>query len=242
MVKFLWAAAFSAAALYPERGHADSLPIFGRIVASTETVVSFPRAGILSDLFASPTDFVHKGQVIAHLRCDTEQAQTTAARSAAAVQELQYRSQEQLLEFSSTMQLEVAHSKAQWQRALGDVKIYEAQVEQCRLISPFDGVVSDVFVNNYAFVSAGDPILRLIDPSAKYFEFMAPIEFLAPDPTDQLVEISVTDFGVTVRGRIDRVYPEVEPVSQTVRMRAELVDPHESIRVGLPGVVSFGSE
>lgn len=212
--------------------------MLGLIVSGKQTSLSFPRDGVLSEVFVEPTDVVRAGDVIATLSCDTEAAQLNAATAAVAVRELRYRSQAQLLEYSSTTELEVQLAEAEWQQAVAEVEIYSAQLRECELLAPFSGVVSEVYVDDYVFVPTGDPVVRLIDPIATYFEFMAPLAWASRVMLGQELLIAVDEVALSIRGRVDRVYPEVEPVSQTVRMRAALFDAPGDVAVGLPGVVS----
>lgn len=220
----------------------DELPVLGRVVSGQEAVLAFPRSGVLVELAVFPTMQVEQGDVVARLSCRTEVAQSAAAAAAINTAELQYRSQLQLLEYSSTTELEVSLAEAEYNRAQADAAVYEAQVQDCRLLAPFDGVVSEVFVDNYEFVAGGDPLLRIIEPRAKYFDFMAPTDWLTSVGDESVVTITVPEFSLNVEGTIDRIYPEVEPVSQTVRMRAELIAPPDALVVGLPGVIELSND
>lgn len=221
---------------------ADELPILGRVVSGQEAVLAFPRSGVLAELPAAPTRQVSRGDLVARLSCRTEVAQRDAAVAAIDTMELQYRMQLQLLEYSSTTELEVSLAEAEYNRAQADAAVYDAQVADCRLTAPFDGVVSEVFVDNYEFIAGGDPLLRIIEPGAKYFDFMAPSAWLSTVSVASAVTITVPEFSLRVAGLIDRIYPEVEPVSQTVRMRAELIEPPTDLRIGLPGIVELSND
>ena len=221
---------------------AQDLPVLGQIVSGKQTSLSFARDGVLSEIFVGPTDAVSQGDVLASLSCDTEAAQLGAATAAAAVSELRYQSQLQLLEYSSATELEVRLAEAEWQKAVAEVEIYNAQVRECALVAPFSGVVSEVYVDDYSFLATGEPVIRLISPIATYFEFMAPLEWMSSEMLGAELSIDVEEVGLSLTGRVDRIYPEVEPVSQTVRMRAELVGAPDNVAVGLPGVVSRGQD
>lgn len=217
---------------------AQELPVLGQIISGRQTPLSFPRDGVLSEVFVEPTDVVRAGDVIATLSCDSEAAQLDAATAAVAVRELSYRSKAQLLEYSSATELEVQLAEAEWQQAVAEVEIYRAQLRECELVAPFSGAVSEVYVDDYAFVPTGEPVVRLIDTVATYFEFMAPLSWASRDMVGEELLIAVDEVELHLRGRVDRVYPEVEAVSKTVRMRAALIDAPDDVAVGLPGVVS----
>ena len=237
-MKSFWAMGVAALVALPIPAlSAEDLPVLGKIVSGKQSVLSFPRDGILSEVFVDPTDTVKEGEIIALISCGTETAQRDAAIAAAEVKRLSYQSQVRLMEYSSATGLEVELSKAEWQQAQAEVKIYDAQLNECVLVAPFSGVISELFVEGYSYISQGEPVVRLIEPVASFFEFMAPIEWASGNILGQPLIIRVTEFDLTITGRVDRVFPEVEPVSRTQRMRAEIIDAPAHLPVGLPGVV-----
>ena len=216
---------------------AQELPILGRTLPLQEAVISAPRSGKLIEFRFDIADRVTAGDLIARFSCEIEHAQRAAALAASRTLELQYRSQQQLRDFASTSALEVDIARAEWEHSLAEADIHAAAVAQCDIVAPFDGVVSFTSVRNYEYVSAGQEIARIIDDSRKFFEFLAPVSWLRDVSIGQPVTVIFEAIEAEVEGRIQRISPDVDAVSQTVRMRAVIEDSANIIPVGVPGRV-----
>ena len=215
--------------------NAQELPILGRTLPLQDAVISAPRSGQLTELRFQMGDRVKAGDLIARFACEIERAQRAAAAAASRALELQYRSQKQLREFASSSQLEVEIALAEWEQSLAEANVHEAAVSQCEIVAPFNGVISATSVKNYEHVSAGQEIARIIDDSQKFFEFLAPVSWIRDVKIGQRVTVSFEAMDAEVEGRIQRIAPDVDAVSQTVRMRAVIKDRDNIIPVGVPG-------
>lgn len=216
---------------------AQELPILGRTLPLHEVVISAPRSGQLVEFRFDIADRVSAGDIIARFSCEIEHAQREAALAASRSLGLRYQSQQQLLDFASTTALEVEIARAEWERSLAEAEIHAAAVAQCSIIAPFDGVISATSVRNFEYISTGQEIARIIDDSQKFFEFLAPVSWLRDATIGQRVHVIFDAIGAEVEGRIERIAPDVDAVSRTVRMRAVLDDETNLIPVGAPGRV-----
>jgi len=216
---------------------AQELPVLGRVLPLQEAVISAPRSGHLVELRVEMSDRVSAGEVIARFSCEIEQAQHEAALAASRTLELQYRSQQQLREFASTSALEVEIALAEWQRSLAEAEIHASVSAQCNVVAPFDGVISATAVRNFEHVGAGQEILRIIDYSQTFFEFLTPLSWLSDRAIGDRIDVYFEALDHDVPATIDRIAPDVDAVSQTVRMRAIIEDAPNAIPVGMPGMV-----
>jgi len=219
------------------QGAAQELPVLGRTLPLQEAVISAPRSGQLVELSVALADQVTAGQALARFPCQIEQAQHAASLAASLSLELQYRSQQQLREFASTSALEVEIALSEWQRSLAEAEIHASVIAQCSVVAPFDGVISATSVRNFEYVGAGQEILRIIDDSQKFFEFLAPLSWLAETAIGDRVVLLFEPLDQEVPATIERISPDVDAVSRTFRIRAVIDDATDTIPVGMPGVV-----
>ena len=228
-------------ALNANPAFAQDLPILGRTLPHEGAVISAPRSGQLVELYVEMADRVSSGDVLARFFCEIEQAQENAALAASRALELQYQSQQQLQEFASTSALEVDIALAEWQRSLAEAEIYASILRQCTVVAPFDGVISSTRVRNFEYVTVGEEILQILDDTEKFFEFVAPITWLADRNIGDHVGIHFEAIQYEITGSIDRISPEIDPVSQTVRVWAVIYDEENIIPVGMAGHVNQSS-
>ena len=225
-----------------DQAAAQELPVIGRVLPLQEAVISAPRSGHLVELRVEVADRVTAGEVIALFSCKIEQAQHEAALAASRSLELQFRSQQQLREFASTSALEVEIALAEWQRSLAEAEIHASVSAQCSVVAPFDGVISATAVRNFEHVGAGQEIIRIIDYSQTFFEFLAPLSWLSDQGIGDRIDLYFEAIDREVPATIDRIAPDVDAVSQTVWMRAIIEDTPNAIPVGMPGMVRRETE
>ena len=109
------------------------------------------------------------------------------------------------------------------------------------MVAPFDGVISSTRVRNFEYVSVGEEILQMLDGTEKFFEFVAPITWLADRHIGDHVNIHFEAIQYEIMGSIDRISPQIDPVSQTVRVWAVIDDEANIIPVGMVGQVNQSS-
>lgn len=217
---------------------AQELPVIARVVPENIAELSSPKSGALKELPLQETQVVEQGDLLLGIDCAVDQARYSAMRAASNALNLKYKSQQQLRKFNSSTELEVQIAKAEWERSVAESNIYKQELDSCTLTAPFAGVVSKLSVENFEYIEVGQPVVRLIDDSVKYVEFMAPTEWLVGlEEGDSIRFITPTESGEFL-ATVSRIGKEVEAVSQTVNVRAMLSDSAHHLRVGIVGQVS----
>ena len=96
-----------------------------------------------------------------------------------------------------------------------------------------DGYVTELNVRHGMYVTPGMEMIAMADPSTVWLVadvFAGQVEWLAKG---QRVDLSLgTDPGETFSGEIDYVYPELDPVTRTARVRVVLENHGEALRPG----------
>lgn len=91
-------------------------------------------------------------------------------------------------------------------------------LEQHELRAPFDGVVAARYLDQGAYVRAGDPVVRIVSAGAMLVRFAVPEERIAGLKAGDPVTVQLD--GTSFEARIARLSPEVEPSSRTVFVEA----------------------
>lgn len=122
----------------------------------------------------------------------------------------------------------VQHRIAEFNREQQQLRLkqLEAQAERYRLVAPFDGVVSQVFVDAGQAVNEQQKALRIVNTDQLWLD-----AWFGTDETMRAnvheggrawVLVDVPDRPVMVEGRVIEVDPVADPVSQTRRIRVEI--------------------
>ena len=193
-----------------------------------------------------PGDTVKKGDVLATLDCRSasaqaqsvamaakalEEKQAAAAKEAASVKELldkgfvsQNEADKKLAE-STSQQADILSTKA---KLLGT----SLAVDDCILKAPFDGEVSQRFVDPGAFVTPQTRLLTVIQRDKLRVAIDVPEvenQVVAPN-TPIHVHFLATDHSLDTP--VTRRSPSADPTLRTIHVEADLTDPTRSIPVG----------
>lgn len=221
-----------------ERALAETLPVFGQVVASRDSAVASRTAGIVDEVAVLVGDRVAEGATLAVL--DTELAQIeleqaladiAEARAGIAVAEAQLGRAEDARDRVEGLRNTASFSSARFDDAMSDLAAATGELNQARarllnaeaaeqrarytldraqITAPFEGVVLSVAADPGQFISVGDPIARIIDINALEIEAQVPSQFAPAIPP-----------GVTVKG--------VSEAGQQLDLQIRAILPTESV-------------
>ena len=137
---------------------------------------------------------------------------------------------------------EIAVLEAQVQEAAAELKILQAKVSECKIKAPFAGIITKVFVRKGDLVreSRDDvTLLEMIDPKSMIVLFHVPEQYATLVKKIPSVSISIDSLtGKFKKAKILRVFPEVDEITHTVAVEAQLetkeISPGMFVRVKLP--------
>lgn len=153
----------------------DAHSVPGVIVARTEVMLGFQTLGRITVRNVDIGDTVRKAEVIARLDPDDLRSDVNAAQAAVEAAQVDLLTAQSTAErtralarrnVASTAQLEqvermLAAAQASMQQARSELVRANDAAGFAEMKAPFDGVVSAVFANAGAVVSAGEPVLQL---------------------------------------------------------------------------------
>ncbi len=106
------------------------------------------------------------------------------------------------------------------------------EVNDCVLKSPFDGEISDRYMDPGAFAKPGTPLLSVVDRSTVRIAADIPeIDFALAEP-GKPVSIKMLATGQAMSAPITRRTPTADPSTRTVHFEIDVSDPKKEIPVG----------
>lgn len=110
----------------------------------------------------------------------------------------------------------------------------EYNLQNCRILAPFDGVAGDVTAHPGDLVSAGQTLLRLINLNRLKLKLQVLEAELGAIRLGETVQASFAAFADTVfPGRIIAVNPAVNPQTRTGTVIAEIPNPAHRLKSGM---------
>ncbi|MGR5209559.1 efflux RND transporter periplasmic adaptor subunit [Vibrio rotiferianus] len=179
---------------------------FSGVVKSTQTSpLSFKVSGTIEHLFVKKGEKVDSGEPLAQLETKDfvlalkkAQASLGAATAAKVQAEDKYLrslklNKNQFVSESELKSIEADFDAKKQQQALAQTDLSNAQLnlERTQIFAPFNGQVSEVFVEEFTKTSSGQPIIELVNHDEFQIDFLIPESLVNRMAIGQKVDVSV---------------------------------------------------
>ncbi|WP_171052067.1 efflux RND transporter periplasmic adaptor subunit [Vibrio rotiferianus] len=179
---------------------------FSGVVRSTQTSpLSFKVSGTIEHLFVKKGQKVLAGKPLAKLETKdfvlaVKKAQASLGAATAAkvqVQDKYERSlklnQNQFVSVSELNSIQADYDAKKQQQALAQTDLSNAQLnlERTQIFAPFNGQVSEVFVEEFTKTSSGQPIIELVNHDEFQIDFLIPESLVSRIRLGQKVDVSI---------------------------------------------------
>ncbi len=183
----------------------------------TATVIARTR-GVIQRLVVEEGDRVSEGQPLAYLENDEQRIAAERARTASETAASELARQEDLRE--QGLVSEDQYEKIRRDAADAEHLLELAELELSRTIirAPFAGVILERHLDVGATVSDGTAVYDLADLNPLYADINIPERHVVELEPGQSVELTADATGETVRARIERIAPDVDPATGTVKV------------------------
>ena len=177
------------------------------------------------------------GEVLVRFDCSLQQAQLDKSRAALKAAEQTWQANKRLAELNSVGKLELNVSEAEAAKARAEVASNNTQLSKCVIAAPFAGRVAEQKAREQQFVQAGQPLLDILDDSALELEFIVPSKWLAWVRLGTGFQVIIDETGKNYPAKVQRMGARVDPVSQSVKLSAEIDGKFPELIAGMSGRV-----
>ncbi len=169
----------------------------GRLEPARQTALSFERSGLVTNVERDESDTVRKGEIVAVL--DTDQLLVRRSQLEARQRELEARRKFALSTKSRRVKLKtqgwstgerldaalanVDELAASLDQVKAQIKAIDIDLRKSKLVAPFDGVIAERSIDEGAVVSAGTPIVQLLEAAHRQARIGLP-----PEKANKLIE------------------------------------------------------
>ncbi|WP_439105489.1 efflux RND transporter periplasmic adaptor subunit [Congregibacter sp.] len=215
------------------RSFRDRIPALGTLQAWESVDITAPVAQRITNLNFEDGQIVEKGQVLATLRQESEQAslRELSARLADARREVKRLADLARKNQVAQTDLDTATTEVE---VLGhQISELEARIADLTIVAPFSGVLGLREVSEGALVSFGQRLTTLDDVSRMRLQFTVPARYLGVlQPGMQIVAKSAA-FAEDFVGTLSAVGSRVDPVARAITARAVVPNDEGLLRAGL---------
>lgn len=141
----------------------------------------------------------------------------------------------------STSELDMARRNVN--AAAAQLRAVQSRQNDRVLVAPFDGVLGFRRVSVGSLVRPGDVVATLIDDSVMRLEFAVPSNFLRVLRPGLEIEAASNDLpGQVFTGTVDSIDNMIDPVTRSIRVRANVQNPSGILKSGMYMAVALQAE
>lgn len=178
---------------------------------------------------------IKKGQILAVLEQDEEQAELKRAQAVRGERKLSLQRLLQLEKRKLTSPDEIDRTRLELEQAEASITAIKTRISDRVIRAPFDGVVGLRYISVGALVETGDLIATLDDIREIKLDFSVPSVFLADlKPGLKIRARAAALNNKEYLGEVKSIDSRVDPVTRSIQVRAMLPNPDASI---LPGIL-----
>ncbi|MGE4292626.1 MAG: efflux RND transporter periplasmic adaptor subunit [Desulfovibrio sp.] len=216
----------------------DSLVVRAQLTAVHEAPLAAAIQARIKDLPLREGDSFATGDLLLAYDCADREAEYQRAAAGYRATRSKLKANEELNRLNSISTVEVDLSRAEVDIAKAEQEVQAMRLKQCKEFAPFAGRVAALYVKRYQRVSPGDPLMTVVDPSRLEAECIVPSKWLRWLKVGHPIDLLVEETGDTVRAVVESIAPFVDPVSQTVKVRAS-VEAVPGLLPGMSGTAAF---
>lgn len=216
-----------------------SLPEYVVIQPSDQVTFSSETSASVATITVKEGSTFKKGDVLLLLDCRLQDADLKKAKSQQEVNNLGYTSAKKLNGYGAISDLELLQAKSQRDMANAEVDKLSAIVEKCKLTAPFNGSVAKLMVHIHETVKPGDPLLKIVSTDNLDFVLQVPSTWLEWIHIDSPFTVQVNELNEPVSAKITKISPEIDSVSQTVKIIGKQTDTQPGLLPGMSGQANF---
>jgi len=210
-----------------------SVPALGSLSAVQSVTVSAEVDGRVDKLFFKNGQQVGKNMPIVQLNNAKAQADYQSAVTALNLARQKYNRSKALLNTAISAQ-DLAQLKANVATEQAAVQSAQAALAQKEITAPFSGVLGEFKINVGDYVSAGTPIVSLVNTAQLRVDFNLAENHKPQLKQGQLVKVTSSAYPhKTFYGTVSFISPTIDQASRTVAVQALVPNPKNTLSPGM---------
>jgi len=211
----------------------------GVLRAVDQATLSSDLAGRIAEMPFREGESFKKGDLLVRFDCAIYQAQLEAAQAAARAAQAELNQNRQLAEMRSIGKHAVELSAAHLAQSRSESRVYQVQVNRCRIEAPFDGRVVARHVQVYESVGQGVQLLDIVDNRHLEINLLVPSRWLSRLKPGQPFTFTPDETGTPFDAEVARIGARIDEGSQTLSLIGSISDQSAGLISGMSGTAQF---
>ena len=210
------------------------------LVTSTEeaTLSSEIAAKVLSIPVKTGNLFSESDPLI-KFDCSFFEAQKDVVESELESARVTLKSNQDLVLMRAIGDYEVQLSQIAVEQAEAELKIAQLNTDRCVIRAPYDGRMSDIFVNEFESIERQQPLLKIIGSGSLEAKLMVSSKWLSWLTVGYPVQIVIDENGQSYQAKVSSIGANIDPISQTIDITAKFEENYDTLLSGMSGTATF---
>jgi membrane fusion protein (multidrug efflux system) len=223
-----------SSAVAKEESWENTLSAVGSIETVKGVTVSAEVPGTIKAIKFDSGATVKVGDVLVELDTSVERAQLQSALARKQLAATNLERNKKLVAAGTLAGASIDADQAALDTATADVAALQAQIARKIIRAPFAGKLGIRPVNLGQFINPGTPIASLEGTESQAVEFTLPQQKIGEVAVGTPVRVTTDgDTPLTIDGAVSAIDPNVDPVTRSLRLRANAVDKDHKLHPGM---------
>lgn len=222
------------------RKMSQDTPVRVLLKAPREARIASQINGRIISLPVSMGNSFRRGDLLVGFDCTHQVAEKAAAEAQLNKMTTTLATKKGLAALSALPEVEVDLAAADVAQAKAQLDRAKASVADCRIVAPYNGSVVRVVANHAESVSPGSPLIEIVESGNLHLEALVASSWLTWLKPGHKFVIQVDELGgKEVEAVISAIGARVDPVSQTIPVKARITQMIPGLRPGMSGNAYF---
>lgn len=214
----------------------QAIDVRGVTRAEAAATVSSELVARIADIPFKPGQSFMAGAVLLRFDCGRYEADLRAAEAEVMTHQIQVETNRHLLRHRATGSNDLLLAEAKLAQATAAAESIRVRTRQCVITAPYDGRIVERIVDVFEIPQANAPLLRIVKDGPLELDLIVPSSAsVALSPGHEFV-FHVEETGSSHAARLLHLGALVDPVSRTMKVSAQLLEPGSDVRPGMSGV------
>lgn len=205
------------------------------LVPRKEIVISSSRDGKITNIPLENGDRFKKNDVLIRYDCSDLEAEADMADIQKELSETKSQDGERLFKLDIISEIDRLGIELENKQAVAKRKLYEARMNDCVIKASFNGHVTKRLANEGEYTRTDRVLMEVVSSDPLNVEFLLPSKWLRWINTGTPLQVKVNETDKSYPAHIIRIYGAVDPVSQTIQIRAALDEYKDPLLPGMSG-------
>ena len=213
--------ALSLCLIYSETGFSEELE-------ARSVIKTIDRATLSGELVAKITkipkrmgESFKKGDNLLVLDCAIFEAQKQKVSAERDLAKTKVKNARELNKLRSIGAVDVALAEADLRKSEAELRIAMLNTDRCAIKAPYDGEVVNLMVNEHEIVGQ-QPLIEIVGTTRLEAEIIVPAKWISWLTVGTKLTLTLDETGKQIPSQISYISPAIDPVSQTLQLRASL--------------------